>query len=142
MTEFDHLRGEALATGSFTVSPEEDRQFRDAVGAPPDDRAHEAWAYVATQRGISTGVAEICALADFDMADGPMLGSVRMEFTRPIELGIEYKVTGEVLGLEHKQGRSTGPFDILEYRERLLDGDGAEVASSTNTFILPRRGGS
>ncbi|MCW2983866.1 MAG: hypothetical protein JWR63_1436 [Conexibacter sp.] len=136
---FDHLQDHPLASGTFTVTPVDDREFREAVCAPSADQAHPAWAYIATQRGIGIGVAELCALVDFDMADGPMLGSVRMEFAQPIELGRAYRVTGEVLGVDHKEGRRTGPFDILAFRERLLAEDGSEVASSTNTFILPRR---
>ena len=139
MNDFDHLHSHPLSPGTFTVSAEEDRELRDAVHAPAGDHAHAAWAYVATQRGIGTSVADICGLADFDMADGPMLGSVAMEFARPIALGETYTVTGEIVGVTRKEGRKTGTFDILAFHERLVDAEGIEVASSTNTFILPRR---
>ena len=36
---------------------------------------------------IGTGVAEICALADFDVNDGPMLGSSHLECHGPIRIG-------------------------------------------------------
>ena len=45
---------------------------------------------------------------------------------------------GEVLSIERKQG-SIGTFDILEFREDLLTAAGERVATSTSTYILPRR---
>jgi hypothetical protein len=47
-------------------------------------------------------------------------------------------VTGQVLGIERKQG-SIGVFDVLEFREDLLGADDELIASSTSTYILPRR---
>jgi hypothetical protein len=136
----EHLAGTELPAGSFTITPEEQERLvaalgREGVGGDP----HPIWAYIATQRGIGIGVAELCALAEFDVADGPMLGSVELAYSAPIELGIEYTVTGEIVGIERKQGRKAGAFDVLTFRERLVAPGGAEVASATNTFILPRR---
>lgn len=135
-----HLPGTELPAGAFTITPEEQERLAsalggDALGGDP----HPIWAYIATQRGIGIGVAELCALADFDVDDGPMLGSVELTYSAPLELGVEYTVTGEIVGIERKHGRKAGTFDILTFRERLLAPDGAEVASTTNTFILPRR---
>lgn len=136
----EHLPGTELPAGSFMITPEEQERLVGALGreATRDD-PHPIWAYIATQRGIGIGVAELCELADFDVSDGPMLGSVELTYAAPIELGVEYTVTGEVVGIERKQGRKAGTFDILTFRERLLAPGGAEVASATNTFILPRR---
>jgi hypothetical protein len=136
---FEQLRGTALPAGTFTVTAAEQERLAAAIGSPPGEGAHPVWAYIATQRGIDIGIAELCALADFDVKDGPMLGSVEMEYAAPVELDVPYRVTGEVLGIERKHGRKAGTFDLLTFRERLLAPDGREVASSTNTFILPRR---
>jgi hypothetical protein len=132
--------GTELPAGSFTITASDQEQLvatlgREATGGDP----HPIWAYIATQRGIGIGVAELCALADFDVDDGPMLGSVELTYSGPLELGVEYTVTGEIVGLERKQGRKAGTFDVLTFRERLLAPGGAEVATTTNTFILPRR---
>jgi hypothetical protein len=128
-----------LPAGSFTITPEEQERLVAALGRGVAGDPHPIWAYIATQRGIGIGVAELCALADFDVNDGPMLGSVELVYSAPLELGVEYTVTGEVVGLERKHGRKAGTFDVLTFRERLLAPGGAEVASATNTFILPRR---
>jgi hypothetical protein len=134
-----NLPGTPLPEGTFTITAEEDRQLGEALGSPPSDGTpHPVWAYIATQRGIGISVADLCALAEFDVADGPMLGTVDMTYARPLELGVEYRVTGEVVGIERKHGRKAGTFDIMTYRERLIAPDGTEAASSTNTFILRR----
>jgi hypothetical protein len=135
----DGLAGTELPAGSFTITAAEQERLVEALGHGVAGDPHPIWAYVATQRGIGIGVVELCALAGFDVADGPMLGSVELSFSAPLELGVEYFVTGEVLGIERKHGRKAGTFDVLTFRERLVGPDGAEVASTTNTFILPRR---
>jgi hypothetical protein len=131
--------GTTLPAGSFTITVGEQERLAGALGGSGFEGAHLVWAYIATQRGIGISVAELCALADFDVQDGPMLGSVEMTYSRPLELGVEYRVTGEVVGIERKHGRKAGTFDVMTFRERLLAPDGGEVASTTNTFILPRR---
>jgi hypothetical protein len=134
------LPGTLLPEGTFTITAEADRELGEALGSAPSAGApHPVWAYIATQRGIGISVADLCALADFDVADGPMLGSVEMAYARPLELDVEYRVVGEVVDIERKHGRKAGTFDVMTYRERLIAPDGAEAASSTNTFILPRR---
>lgn len=134
------LAGTALPEGSFTITAEEEARLIEVVGgsARGEGIAHPLWAYIATQRGIGIGVTEICALADFDVNDGPMLGSSHLEYRGPIRIGVRYRVTGEVLGLVRKQGRS-GTFDVLEFREDLRHEDGELLAASTSTYILPRR---
>jgi hypothetical protein len=133
------IAGTELPAGSFTITAADQEELAAALGTGASPDPHPIWAYIATQRGIGIGVAELCALADFDVDDGPMLGSVELTYSAPIALGVEYTVTGEVVGIERKHGRTAGTFDVLTFRERLLAPDGVEVASTTNTFILPRR---
>jgi hypothetical protein len=137
----EHLPGTELPGGTFTITAQEDGNVLEVVGGEPaaDGVAHPLWAYIATQRGIGISVADLCALADFDVNDGPMLGSSALEFHAPIRVGVEYHVTGRVLAIDRKQGGS-GTFDVMAFREDLLDADGAPVASSTSTYILPRKG--
>lgn len=137
---FESLPGTPLAEGTFTISEQDERRVLDVTGASAadDGSAHPVWAYIAPQRGIGISVADICRLADFDVNDGPMLGSCHLEYHRPMRVGVEYRVTGEVLSIERKHG-SIGTFDVLEFRERLLERDGRPVVASTSTYILPRK---
>jgi hypothetical protein len=136
----EDLPGTELPAGAFTIGAKENADLAGVLesAAPAGDAAHPLWAYIATQRGIDIGIAELCALADFDVDDGPMLGSTKLTYGKPLRVGVEYAVQGEVIDIVRKEGKS-GTFDILSFRERLLDPDGGEAAVATNTFILPRR---
>jgi hypothetical protein len=136
----EHLPGTELPAGTFTITAEEDARVLEVVGGPPapDGTAHPLWAYIAPQRGIGISVEDICKLADFDVADGPMLGSSELEFHAPIRLGERYEVTGRVLSIARKQG-SIGTFDLMAFREDLHDAGGNLVAVSTSTYVLPRK---
>jgi hypothetical protein len=137
---FETLPGTPLPEGTFTITEEDQQRLLEVVGgqALEAGEAHPLWAYVAPQRGIGISVADICQLADFDVNDGPMLGSSHLEYSGPIRVGVPYRVTGEVLSIERKQG-SIGTFDILEFREELVSEAGEPIAASTSTYILPRR---
>jgi hypothetical protein len=136
----EHLPGTELPAGTFTITAEEDARVLEVVGGEPspDGTAHPLWAYIAPQRGIGISVADICALADFDVNDGPMLGSSELELHAGINLGEPYTVTGRVLSIDRKQG-SIGTFDLMAFREDLLDAGGKLVAVSTSTYVLPRK---
>jgi hypothetical protein len=137
---FETLPGTRLPEGKFTITEADERRVLEVVGgeAAADGEAHPLWAYVAPQRGIGISVADICALADFDVNDGPMLGSSHLEYMGKLRVGSTYRVTGQVLSIERKRGGS-GTFDVLEFREELHSQDGETVAASTSTYILPRR---
>ena len=136
----EHLPGTEFPAGTFTITAEEDARVLEVVGGEPspDGTAHPLWAYIAPQRGIGISVAEICALADFDVDDGPMLGSSELELHTGIKLGEPYTVTGRVLSIDRKHG-SIGTFDLMAFREELLDAAGELVAVSTSTYVLPRK---
>jgi hypothetical protein len=136
----EDLPGKELSAGSFTIPAGENSDLAGLLEGPvPEgDAAHPLWAYIATQRGIDVGIAELCAMADFDVNDGPMLGSTKLTYDKPLKVGVEYAVNGEIVDIVRKEGRS-GTFDILTFRERLIEPGGEQAASATNTFILPRR---
>jgi hypothetical protein len=138
---FEQLPGTVLSEGTFTITTQEADDLASALESAPatDAGVHPIWAYIATQRGIDVSIAELCALADFDVEDGPMLGSVEIEYSQPLQADVPYRVTGEVVDLERKVGRKAGTFDLLTYRLALRAPDGSGVASCTNTFVLPRR---
>jgi hypothetical protein len=143
MDDHGHLAGHQLPPGHFTVTADEDRRLRAVIGAeadPAGETAHPLWAYIAPQRGIGATVGELCRLADFDILDGPMLGSSELELAQAVQLEVRYLVTGEIVGVTRKHGRKLGTFDVLTYREHLAAPGGARILSVTNTFILPRSG--
>jgi hypothetical protein len=140
MPVFATLPGTALPEGSFTISAEENGKVIDILGATPDaaSEANPMWAFIATQRGIGISVAELCALADFDVNDGPMMAGWQVVFHDKLLVGHPYRVTGEITDIVRKRGKS-GLFDLMTFVERLVDGDGRDVVETTTTFVLPRK---
>ena len=53
--------------------------------------------------------------------------------------GATYAVKGGITGIERKEGRRAGVFDIVTFRLELSDAGGEPAAVSTNSFIFPRR---
>jgi hypothetical protein len=139
----ERLAGRPLREGSYRIADWANFLLSDNVGmaVDRDGEANPMFGYVATQCGIGTGVGELFEIAEMDPADGPMLGSVDLVFHQQPRVGVEYGVTGEIIDLVSKEGRKTGRFDLLRFRERLIDPDGTTVAECTNVFVLPRKGG-
>jgi hypothetical protein len=133
--------GTTLASGTFVLDAERNRRFARSVGADPeaDPTVNALWVLTSGMHELGTDLAELFAQAGCDMvADGPMLGGCEMEIQRRIGLDRPYRAEGEVVGLEHKTGRRTGPFALLRVRASLHD-DAGEVAAATTTYVLPRR---
>jgi acyl dehydratase len=84
-------------------------------------------------------VAGLCAVCDFDVEDGPMMGSSGVRFTTPLRTGGTYKVTGEILSVVRKRSRKLGVMDVLTYRLRLHEMDGAIALETDNVWVLPRK---
>jgi len=129
-------------TRVFTVSVEENERLCRSVGVLPaaDGTAHPIWYYVATQVAMGKTVAGVCETCEFDVEDGPMMGSSGVRFAAPIKLGEPYRVSGEILSLERKKSRKLGIMDVLTYRLRLHPASGGEAILETdNVWVLPRK---
>lgn len=129
-------------TELFTISGAENAKLCRSVGAEPagDGTAHPIYYYIATQVAMGKTVAGVCAACDFDVDDGPMMGSSGVRFATPLRVGESYKVTGEILSLIRKKSRKLGVMDVLTYRLRLHTLDGAQVLETDNVWVLPRKG--
>lgn len=133
------IAGTELTPGTIVIPPSEAELVTAVLGTPaPADQLHPVYAYIASQRGIGISVAELCAIAGFDIDDGPMLGSIDFEYPGVMRAGVEYRVEGTILDITRKQGRAVGVFDLLLFQWRIVE-DGAVVTSCTCTFVLPRK---
>jgi hypothetical protein len=136
-----NVAGTQLPGGSFTITAADNTVVCEVLRTSPagDGTAHPVFAFVAMQRAMGVSVDELLGLAGAVAADGPMVGSYELEQTAPLVVGQEYVVAGEIIGLERKVGRKTGPFDVLTFRLTLgLDAE-EPFATSTSAWILPRR---
>lgn len=133
------VAGRSLSGTTYTITAAENARVCDSVGiAPsPDGAAHPIFFYIATQVGMGETVASLCAICQFDVNDGPLLGGCQAEFSEPLKVDTEYAVTGEILSLTRKASKKLGVMDLLEYRLALVH-EGESVLRVTNTWILPR----
>jgi hypothetical protein len=128
-------------TEPYVITREQNAALCRSTGVQPaaDGTAHPIYYYIATQVAMGKTVAGVCATCEFDVEDGPMMGSSGVVFAAPLRVGVPYRVTGEILGLVRKRSRKLGVMDVLEYRLRLHDEIGAAVLETTNVWVLPRK---
>lgn len=126
----------------FVISAEENTALCRSTGVEPapDGAAHPIYYYIATQVAMGKTVAGLCAACEFDVEDGPMMGSSGVRFSTPLKIGQPYRVTGEILSLVRKRSRKLGVMDVLTYRLRLHEAaSGAAVLETDNVWVLPRK---
>jgi hypothetical protein len=130
-----------LPGGTFTLTADARRRFAAAVLGDPDaDPSVDAlWIFTSGLQGMGLNLTEVFATVGCSMTeDGPMLGGVEFELTRPIEVDRPYAATGAILSVDRKTGRKTGAFDLMRMRVALSDDQG-EAAAATTRYILPVR---
>jgi hypothetical protein len=134
------IAGRALVPGSITITEDENAMLADVLGSPvtAPGTLHPMFAYIAPQRGIGTSVKGLCDLAEFDIDDGPMMGSIDIQIPGDLKPGVEYRIEGEIVSIVRKHGRNFD-FDLMTFVERMVDPAGELVSSTTNTFVLPRK---
>lgn len=128
-------------TEPFTIDADENARLCRSTGVDPaaDGTAHPIYYYIATQVAMGKTVAGVCETCEFDVEDGPMMGSSGVRFSAPLVVGERYRVTGEILDLVRKRSRKLGVMDVLTYRLRLHGPDDAPVLETDNVWVLPRK---
>ena len=116
-------------TKTFTITAEENAALCRSTGVEPaaDGSAHPIYYYIATQVAMGKTVAGVCETCEFDVDDGPMMGSSGVKFSGQLMVGESYKVTGEILSLVRKKSRKLGVMDVLTYRLRLHPAAGGDA---------------
>lgn len=128
-------------TDVYIISAEQNGALCRSTGVEPaaDGTAHPIYYYVSTQVAMGKTVAGLCETCEFDVEEGPMMGSSAVVFQEPLKVDIPYRVTGEIKGLVRKRSRKFGVMDVLDYVLRLHDPDGVKVLETTNVWVLPRK---
>ena len=82
LPEPPQVAGTSLAgTHPYVISAEENRALCESTGVAPaaDGTAHPIYFYIATQVGMGMTVAGLCAACEFDVEDGPMMASSKVD---------------------------------------------------------------
>lgn len=114
--------------------------WTDAVTAAPDPAAaHPGIAYMVALHGGRASIQDIMDLLGTAADAGVQFGEVAFEFDGVLSPGATYQVDGEVLAVQRKAGRRTGPFDLATFQHRLREqAGGPPVATVTHTWVVPR----
>jgi len=141
LEELEQVVGRPFPGGSYTIEPYRHWLMTDAVGGPATStgEASAMEVYYGALAGMGMTVDGLFALVGASAADGPMFGEAEIEQRRPLQIGATYRVSGAITSVQRKHGRRAGVFDIVEFRLELTDERGEHVATSTNSFIFPRR---
>ncbi|GIU93458.1 MAG: hypothetical protein KatS3mg011_2364 [Acidimicrobiia bacterium] len=141
----DQLRQELLEyefpPGSYTITEWQHWLTMDAILSPPLPAgiAHPIYAYLASIGGMGITLPQLFAAARSSAEAGVMFGEATLEFSQPLAVGATYRVEGRFLDVVRKQSSRVGTMDLVTFRLSLLTEDGTLAATSTNTFIFPRR---
>jgi hypothetical protein len=133
--------GTRLPGGTYRISRAENEALCASVGAAAaaDDRAHPIFYYIATQVGMGISVADLLALCDFDVADGPLMVGSKAKFAGELLVEQDYAVSGTIDSLVRKSSRAFGAMDMLSFTLALQDEAGATILSCTSQWVLPRK---
>jgi hypothetical protein len=128
-------------TATYVITADQNAALCRSTGVEPapDGSAHPIYYYIATQVAMGKTVAGVCETCDFDIADGPMMGSSGVVFSGALKVDTPYTVRGEITGLVRKRSRKLGVMDVLDYRLRLIDPAGTQVLETANVWVLPRK---
>jgi hypothetical protein len=128
-------------TDTYVITAAQNAALCRSTGVEPaaDGSAHPIYYYISTQVAMGKTVAGLCAACEFDVEDGPMMGSSGVEFSGAMKVDTPYTVQGEITGLVRKRSRKLGVMDVLDYRLRLIDPDGTPVLETANVWVLPRK---
>lgn len=143
-TTYENLEGHRFPGGEYHLPGYEAWLWADAVGGSPgSEAAHPALAYMIGLHGGGASIQDIFDLLDADADSGVLFGEIDLELTAPIRPDGRYRVEGEVLTVERKEGKRAGVFDRVTFQHRLYpaeatDGEAERAAAVTHTWIFPR----
>ena len=131
------LCGRKLPGGEFVIPESEVPLVRELVGSD-SVQPHPIFACIGSLRTLGLSIGDLCALCDFDLADGPLLGEFEVELEDAFRAGVRYVVSGEIESFERVSSRRLGQVDRLCFRVNLATPDGAAVARARYLWLLPR----
>lgn len=140
--DYSHVIGHRFPGGRTSVPDWMNRLWGDAVlsAGDPFPYVYPVLVYYAAVQGSGVTFQDIFHLMDAPGDSGILVGEQHFEFRRPLEVDHEYEVEGGIVDVVRKVGRRAGVFDIATFELRLREpGDEEPVATSTTSFIFPRR---
>lgn len=133
------LAGRELPGGRYRISATEAAELLQLAQGGVQG-VHPAHATVVSLRSLGLSIGELCALCHFDLADGPFLGELSIDFHAPLALEVDYQVEASIEGLTRHASRQLGTLDKLRFRVSIRTLMDQPVADLLYLWILPRGG--
>jgi hypothetical protein len=130
------LRGYRLPGGYFTVEQHQAEAVARLVRAPHP--AHPILSSVGSLKSLGVSIGALCALCEFELADGPLLGEFSVRFLSQLQPGLRYGISATIDSIERTHSRTLGVLDRLHFTVRFDDPSNARVAEARYLWLLPR----
>jgi hypothetical protein len=131
------LRGHRLPGGEYRISDAESRQVARLCGfeAP---QPHPVFSSVVTLKTLGVTIEQLCALCEFRLEDGPMLGEFTTRFLIPLEQDVRYTTEATIESIDRTHSARAGVLDRLRFSVRIRLRNGAVAAEARYLWLLPR----
>jgi hypothetical protein len=131
------LRGYRLPGGHYEITPATATEVArlTAWDAP---QPHPVFASIASLRALGVSIEQLCALCEFRLEDGPMLGEFTAVFHGELRQGIPYRTEASIDSIDRRHSARMGALDRLRFTVRILLADGTPVADAHYLWLLPR----
>ena len=140
LDEMQLLIGWRFPGGSYTIPHWENFLVTDVMCSPqlPDNLAHPAYCFQAPLAGMGISYAEFFDVCRAESDDAIRAGEYDFEIHQPLREGEHYSIQGEIIDVERKRGRRTGPFDLVTFRLEMLDTADRLCVVATNSWVFLR----
>lgn len=101
---------------------------------------HPVFASIASLRALGVSIEQLCALCEFRLEDGPMLGEFAVEFHGELQHGVRYRTEARIVSLDRRRSARIGVLDRLRFVVQIQLPDGTPVAEARYLWLLPRGG--
>lgn len=131
--------GRPFPGGHYVIEPYRAWLMADTVCDTPDPSVvHPVHAWLGATEGMGVTWDELFSWFDATAADGPMIGEHETQIHQPLRVEQRYRVSGHVISVDRKVGRSTGVFDLVRYELQLHNESDELVATCRNSIVFPR----
>jgi hypothetical protein len=131
------LRGHRLPGGRYEITAADTNIVAQLTGLT-SSVPHPIFASIAALRSLGVSIGDLCALCEFRLDDGPMLGEISLQFFSPMHAGVQYEVSAEIESLDRTVSRRLGILDRLQFVVRLVEHRVGAVAEVHFLWLLPR----
>jgi hypothetical protein len=140
LEQMQEVVGHRFPGGTYTIENWENVLMSDATGVPPlpDGIAHPALLFHVPLAGVGTRVADIFELCHAESDEAVRAGEYRWVLHEPLRVGVTYRMSGEFLGVERKEGRRGGLMDIVTFVIELHDESDRPTAEAIGSWIFLR----